>query len=92
MYVVEFQKRGLPHAHILIWLDSASKLKWKVNVDNYVSAEIPDPLTDPVGYDAIKSFMMQDPVVYKILSLRAWKISNAQIFSQEVSIQIFCLR
>ncbi|KAK1361528.1 hypothetical protein POM88_046002 [Heracleum sosnowskyi] len=25
MYVVEFQKRGLPHVHMLIWLDSASK-------------------------------------------------------------------
>ncbi|KAK1383270.1 hypothetical protein POM88_021005 [Heracleum sosnowskyi] len=25
MYVVEFQKRGLPHVHILIWLDSSSK-------------------------------------------------------------------
>ncbi|KAK1404591.1 hypothetical protein POM88_004196 [Heracleum sosnowskyi] len=25
MYVVEFQKRGLPHVHMLIWLDSVSK-------------------------------------------------------------------
>ncbi|KAK1366398.1 hypothetical protein POM88_041959 [Heracleum sosnowskyi] len=25
MYVVEFQKRGLPHVHMLIWLDSSSK-------------------------------------------------------------------
>ncbi|KAK1363374.1 hypothetical protein POM88_038935 [Heracleum sosnowskyi] len=30
MYVVEFQKRGLPHVHMLIWLDSDSK--WVLNV------------------------------------------------------------
>ncbi|XP_074326976.1 uncharacterized protein LOC141664918 [Apium graveolens] len=44
MYVVEFQKRGLPH-----------------NVDNFVSAEIPDPLLDPVGYAAVKEFMIHGP-------------------------------
>ncbi|XP_074328323.1 uncharacterized protein LOC141666227 [Apium graveolens] len=44
MYVVEFQKRGLPH-----------------NVDNFVSAEIPDHLLDPVGYAAVKEFMIHGP-------------------------------
>ncbi|XP_074362379.1 uncharacterized protein LOC141702628 [Apium graveolens] len=44
MYVVEFQKRGLPH-----------------NVDNFISAEIPDPLLDPVGYAAVKEFMIHGP-------------------------------
>ncbi|XP_074336273.1 uncharacterized protein LOC141673427 [Apium graveolens] len=45
MYVVEFQKRGLPH-----------------NVDNFISAEIPDPLLDLVGYAAaVKEFMIHGP-------------------------------
>ncbi|KAK1357306.1 hypothetical protein POM88_050562 [Heracleum sosnowskyi] len=61
MYVVEFQKRGLPHVHMLIWLDEKSKRNLKENVDDYVSAEIPDPLKDPVGYEAVKSFMMHGP-------------------------------
>lgn len=61
MYVVEFQKHGLPHVHMLIWLDNASREKLKSNVDNFVSAEIPDPFTDPVGYAAVKSFMMHGP-------------------------------
>ncbi|KAL8122773.1 hypothetical protein AgCh_010953 [Apium graveolens] len=52
MYVVEFQKRGLPHVHMLIWLDRESKMNLASNVDKFVSVEIPDPLTDPVGYDA----------------------------------------
>ncbi|WOH10863.1 hypothetical protein DCAR_0730338 [Daucus carota subsp. sativus] len=61
MYVVEFQKRGLPHVHMLIWLDSPSKMYLKQNVDKFVSAEIPDPLKDPVGYAAVKQFMMHGP-------------------------------
>lgn len=61
MYVVEFEKRGLPHVHMLIWLDAASKIYLKRNVDKYVSAEIPDPSEDPVGYAAIKMFMMHGP-------------------------------
>ncbi|XP_074323024.1 uncharacterized protein LOC141659973 [Apium graveolens] len=61
MYVVEFQKRGLPHVHMLIWLDSAAKKNLKLNVDKYVSAEIPDPLLDPAGYAAVKEFMIHGP-------------------------------
>ncbi|XP_074322086.1 uncharacterized protein LOC141659206 isoform X1 [Apium graveolens] len=61
MYVVEFQKRGLPHVHMLIWLDSAVKKNLKLNVDKYVSAETPDPLLDPAGYAAVKEFMIHDP-------------------------------
>ncbi|XP_074361109.1 uncharacterized protein LOC141701328 [Apium graveolens] len=61
MYVVEFQKRGLPHVHMLIWLDADSKKNLKQNVDNFVSAEIPDPLLDPVGYAAVKEFMIHSP-------------------------------
>ena len=61
MYVVEFQKRGLPHVHMLIWLDSASKIYLKNNVDKFVSAEIPNPDEDPVGYAAVKAFMIHGP-------------------------------
>lgn len=61
MYVVEFQKRGLPHVHMLIWLDAASKNNLKSNIDKFVSAEIPDPLIDPAGYAAVKSFMIHGP-------------------------------
>ncbi|XP_074359741.1 uncharacterized protein LOC141699820 [Apium graveolens] len=61
MYVVEFQKRGLPHVHMLIWLDADSKKNLKQNVDNFVSAEIPDPLLDPNGYAAVKEFMIHGP-------------------------------
>ncbi|GFY14242.1 ATP-dependent DNA helicase [Trichonephila clavipes] len=43
MYSIEWQKRGLPHVHILIWL----KQKLLPNqIDNIISAEIPDPEED----------------------------------------------
>ncbi|XP_074351616.1 uncharacterized protein LOC141690740 [Apium graveolens] len=61
MYVVEFQKRGLPHVHMLIWLDSTSKRHLQSNVDKYVSAEIPDPKQDPVACAAVKSHMIHGP-------------------------------
>ncbi len=44
LYVVEFQRRGLPHAHILIILDQDSRMRTAEDVDDIVSAEIPpDP-------------------------------------------------
>ena len=61
MYVVEFQKRGLPHVHMLIWLDAASKINLKSDVDKYVSAELPDPLIDPEGYAVVREFMIHGP-------------------------------
>ncbi|GBG76434.1 hypothetical protein CBR_g22182 [Chara braunii] len=41
LYVVEFQKRGLPHAHILVILHPDDKIRDADAVDNVVCAEIP---------------------------------------------------
>ncbi|GFX87567.1 hypothetical protein TNCV_1330981 [Trichonephila clavipes] len=53
MYSIEWKKRGLPHAHILIWL----KQKLLPNqIDNIISTEISDPEEDKNLYDtAIKN-------------------------------------
>ena len=61
MYVVEFQKRSLPHVHMLIWLDGDSKKILNANVDDFVSAEITDPEVDCVGYNAVARHMMHGP-------------------------------
>ncbi|XP_074362500.1 ATP-dependent DNA helicase RRM3-like [Apium graveolens] len=71
MYFVEFQKRGLPHVHMLIWLDADSKKNLKQNVDKFVSAEIPNPLLDLVGYVAVKEFMIHGPCGDKNCTFRA---------------------
>lgn len=47
LYIVEFQKRGLPHCHTLLWVSSSSKIENGEDVDRYISVELPDPAIDP---------------------------------------------
>ena len=47
VYVIEFQKRGLPHAHILIFLRPEDIPHSTDQVDRLVSSEIPDPAVNP---------------------------------------------
>ncbi|CAN0839973.1 ATP-dependent DNA helicase PIF1 [Linum grandiflorum] len=61
MHTVEFQKRGLPHVHIIIWLADCDKPKTPLLVDKIISAELPNPLLDPVGYEAVTKFMLHGP-------------------------------
>ncbi len=44
IWVIEFQKRGLPHAHILLILDEASKLRIVEDFNSMVSVEISDSI------------------------------------------------
>ena len=52
LHVVEFQKRGLPHAHILIILRPEDRLKSPDQYDNFISAEIPPLLPGQREEDA----------------------------------------
>ncbi|CAN0897203.1 ATP-dependent DNA helicase PIF1 [Linum grandiflorum] len=61
MHTVEFQKRGLPHVHIILWLSDNYKPKTPPMVDKIISAELPDPLLDPVGYESVTKFMLHGP-------------------------------
>ena len=47
LYSVEWQKQGLAHAHILIWL--VDKV-CPEEIDKIISAEIPDPNVDLIHY------------------------------------------
>nr|GEV89042.1 helitron helicase-like domain-containing protein [Tanacetum cinerariifolium] len=50
MCTVEFQKRGLPYCHTLLWVDSKNKIQDASQIDEYISADLPDPVKDPRGY------------------------------------------
>lgn len=50
VYTVEFQKRGLPHAHIVLWLAASDKLLTIDDIDHVISAEILDKEADPLGF------------------------------------------
>ena len=61
MYTIEFQKRGLPHAHIIIFLSPEDKIHTFEDVDKIISVEIPDQDEDPILYEMVKNFMVHGP-------------------------------
>ena len=58
MYTIEWQKRGLPHAHILIWLSCKIKSQ---EIDKIICAEFPNPDSDPELFQIIKKQMVHGP-------------------------------
>jgi hypothetical protein len=61
IWVIEFQKKGLPHAHILLILDEVSKLRTAKDYDSMVSAEILDSICYPQAYETVTSCMVHGP-------------------------------
>jgi hypothetical protein len=53
LYVIEHQKRGLPHAHCLFILSNEDKMKASDDVDNIISAELPNRHEQPELYNVI---------------------------------------
>ncbi|CAH1412021.1 unnamed protein product [Lactuca virosa] len=61
VYVIEFQKRGLPHAHFLLIMKPEWKLTNADHYDKYVCAEIPNPTKYPILHNLVKSHMIHGP-------------------------------
>jgi hypothetical protein len=47
VYTIKYQKHGLPHAHLIIFLDQSSRLSSPQAIDRYISTEFPDEETQP---------------------------------------------
>ncbi|KAG5631139.1 hypothetical protein H5410_002856 [Solanum commersonii] len=58
IYTIKFQKRGLPHAYILLFLHHKSPNI--DNIDDIISVEFPDNILDPDYYNII--FLYDDPI------------------------------
>ncbi|XP_045446746.1 uncharacterized protein LOC123654933 [Melitaea cinxia] len=58
MYTVEWQKRGLPHIHLLLWLTNKIRPD---QTDTVITAELPDQDEDPTLYDIVVRNMIHGP-------------------------------
>ncbi|XP_054274451.1 uncharacterized protein LOC128994153 [Macrosteles quadrilineatus] len=59
VYTIEFQKRGLPHLHLLVIMANEDKLRSPEEVDTFISAEIPND--DPVLRELVLKWMIHNP-------------------------------
>lgn len=57
--MVEYQKWGLSHARMLIWLDPAAKSRQNADIESFVYAEIFDELVDRSGDDLVSFSILQ---------------------------------
>ncbi|XP_034044527.1 uncharacterized protein LOC117526576 [Thalassophryne amazonica] len=58
LYTIEWQKRGLPHSHTLIWCKNKIQPE---DIDSIISAELPDPEEDPELYNTLQTQMVHGP-------------------------------
>ncbi|XP_028085778.1 uncharacterized protein LOC114286752 [Camellia sinensis] len=61
IYVIEFQKRGLPHSHITITLASKNKPITPEQIDEFICVELLDKNTDPLAYETVVRCMIHGP-------------------------------
>jgi len=60
LYSIEWQKHGLPHAHLLLWLIPEHKIT-PDKIDDVICAEISDPIVDPELHQIVISNMVHGP-------------------------------
>jgi hypothetical protein len=56
----EFQKRGLPHIHIVVWLHPNNKVRRPAIVDTFVRATIPDAVREPDLHRLVTRHMLHN--------------------------------
>ena len=53
--------RGLPHAHIAVWLDPRDAPKRPEDIDRFTCAELPDKTTSPELHKLVTTHMIHGP-------------------------------
>ena len=75
-HTIEFQKCSLPHMHCLIFLHPDDKICDTNQVDNFVSAQLPDQIENPLLYETITTCMLHGPVETKNVMHLAWSMES----------------
>lgn len=61
VYTIEFQKRGLPHAHLILFLHPDDQPTTPEQIDCMITAQLPDPDTEPQLFNLVTKFMLHGP-------------------------------
>jgi hypothetical protein len=61
VYTVEYQKRGLPHIHLILFLHPNARFSTPERVDHFISTEFPDEIEQPVLHNLVKTHMVHGP-------------------------------
>jgi len=61
IYVIEFQKGGLPHTHILLTLAHGDKPSCAEEIDSFICVELPEQDLDPLAYAIVARHMIHGP-------------------------------
>jgi hypothetical protein len=62
VYIIKFQKWGLSHAHVLVFLKQGEKICSLDEVDSIVWAYWPDPKMQPRLFETVKQCMVHTVV------------------------------
>jgi hypothetical protein len=76
MIVVEFQKHGLLHAHILIFFAEDFKPHTVEDVNRMISAKFPNPKTNRLAHETVARCMVHVELHFQMPN--AWKMANAK--------------
>ncbi|EOD52732.1 putative atp-dependent dna helicase pif1 protein [Neofusicoccum parvum UCRNP2] len=77
-WVIEFQKRGLPHAHILLILHPSFLIRSAADVDSCCRTEIPDPTVEPELHRLVSDNMLHGPCSADATPLPPCRQANPQ--------------
>jgi len=61
MHTIEFQKRGLPRVHLLLFLHPNNKYPTSYEIDQIILEEIPSKEDDPELYILVQNHMIHGP-------------------------------
>jgi len=61
IHTIEFQKRGLSHIHLLIFLYPQYRIRDSYHINSMISAQLSDPQLQPLLYAKVTKYMLHGP-------------------------------